>query len=266
MTAAFAFAYVAGVLAAFNPCGFAMLPGWVGYFLATGERHESDMLARLLGALWVGTVMSLGFIFMFGLVAMLAVGGSVILNRVLPLVDLALAAGLAALGAYLLTGATPPGLSLPRPTGTPRRSARGMFVYGLGYGIATLSCVMPVFLVALGVSTSGGPSARAAGFIGFSLGIMSVILLVTILASLTKGAAERLRVASRYVSVLSGALLIGAAAYIAWREIPLAAITIGLQEPPPRIVATVTATIILAGSMVGLIAAKLAGQRAATSH
>ena len=34
---ALAFPFSVGMLAAFNPCGFAMLPTYIGYFIGTGD-------------------------------------------------------------------------------------------------------------------------------------------------------------------------------------------------------------------------------------
>ena len=36
----FAFPFSVGMLAAFNPCGFAMLPTYIGYFIGTGEAEQ----------------------------------------------------------------------------------------------------------------------------------------------------------------------------------------------------------------------------------
>ena len=59
---ALAFPLSAGLVAAFNPCGFAMLPTWIGYFIGT-DSNEDTRVKALTRGLWVGTVLTLGFIY-----------------------------------------------------------------------------------------------------------------------------------------------------------------------------------------------------------
>ena len=61
----FAFPFGVGMLAAFNPCGFAMLPTWIGYFIGT-DAPEDTRVRALTRGLRVGAIMTLGFITLFG--------------------------------------------------------------------------------------------------------------------------------------------------------------------------------------------------------
>ena len=64
MTAALALAFGAGMVATVNPCGFAMLPAYLSYFM--GIQEESRGRAAILrSALVVGGVVSLGFLAVF---------------------------------------------------------------------------------------------------------------------------------------------------------------------------------------------------------
>jgi cytochrome c biogenesis protein CcdA len=156
MSAAFGFAYTAGVLAAFNPCGVAMLPAWIGYFPAAEDAtRPRDLLARILRALWVAAAITAGFVVTIAAAAAVVDAGFTALNQALPTVDLILAAGLAGIGAAILTHAQLPGLRLHHPTPTRRRTTRGMFIYGTAYGVATIPCVLPIFLVAIGTEDGG---------------------------------------------------------------------------------------------------------------
>ena len=42
-----AFAFVAGIAAAFNPCGFAMLPAYMGLYMSTGEDSDDMSFGQL---------------------------------------------------------------------------------------------------------------------------------------------------------------------------------------------------------------------------
>ena len=53
-----ALAFAAGLVATVNPCGFAMLPAYLSYFVGTGDEEESRVVA-MQRALYVGGIVSL---------------------------------------------------------------------------------------------------------------------------------------------------------------------------------------------------------------
>ena len=66
-----AFPLSAGVVAAFNPCGFAMLPAYLSYFLGVEAGEERSSATSATRGLAVGLTLSAGFVFLFGLVGLL---------------------------------------------------------------------------------------------------------------------------------------------------------------------------------------------------
>ena len=58
------FALLAGIVAAFNPCGFALLPVYLSLFLATGDGAEGR--GGVLRALGVAAAVTAGFVVVFG--------------------------------------------------------------------------------------------------------------------------------------------------------------------------------------------------------
>ena len=56
---ALAFPFSVGMLAAFNPCGFAMLPTYIGYFIGTGETEQPTRVRAITRGLWVGSMPTL---------------------------------------------------------------------------------------------------------------------------------------------------------------------------------------------------------------
>ena len=63
---ALGFAFAAGAVAAFNPCGFAMLPAYMGLYMGTNDKSEdSRRLPRQQPAALVGAVMA-GFVMLYG--------------------------------------------------------------------------------------------------------------------------------------------------------------------------------------------------------
>ena len=63
---ALAFPFSVGMLAAFNPCGFAMLPTYIGYFIGTGDTEQPTRVRAITRGLWVGSILTLGFVAVFG--------------------------------------------------------------------------------------------------------------------------------------------------------------------------------------------------------
>ena len=58
------YAFGAGMVAALNPCGFALLPAYIGLYLGTTETHSGPR--RFGRAFEVSAAMSAGFIVLFG--------------------------------------------------------------------------------------------------------------------------------------------------------------------------------------------------------
>ena len=73
MGAALALAFGAGMVATVNPCGFAMLPAYLSYFMGIQEEGRSRA-AVLRSALMVGGVVSLGFLVVFGIAGVIISG------------------------------------------------------------------------------------------------------------------------------------------------------------------------------------------------
>ena len=64
----FAFAFSAGFVALASPCGVAMLPAYIGYYIGSREEgYEQRPVAIRLGqAMLVGGTAALAFLFLFG--------------------------------------------------------------------------------------------------------------------------------------------------------------------------------------------------------
>ena len=58
--------FTLGLVTAINPCGFAMLPTWIGYFLAGNAADREDRPEQVLRGLLVSLVMASAFVLVFG--------------------------------------------------------------------------------------------------------------------------------------------------------------------------------------------------------
>jgi len=218
----FGFAFGAGAVAAVNPCGFAMLPAYLSLYLGTEEAgfEKRSALARALRALLIGSVVSLGFVLLFGLAGVVvSAGGGVILGT-MPWVGTVIGAALVLMGLLMLAGRTLyTGLfeRLAGRIGDPKEmSVQGFFLFGLAYGLASLSCTLPVFLAVMGGGLTAGSFASGAGqFASYGLGMASVLLVLTLaLAFFKAGVISRLRGVVPYVQTVSAVLLVLAGGYI----------------------------------------------------
>ncbi|MCZ3385906.1 MAG: cytochrome c biogenesis protein CcdA, partial [Actinomycetia bacterium] len=68
-------ALTAGMVAAFNPCGFALLPAYLVLFL--GDQAGARSTSSVLRALVVGVAVTAGFVAVFGLAGILIAGFAV---------------------------------------------------------------------------------------------------------------------------------------------------------------------------------------------
>lgn len=218
-----AFAFSAGVLASVNPCGFAMLPAFVGYYLGSEGGPEAGAVRRVLDGVAVGAAVTAGFAVLFGAAGLLiSTVGSALLAQ-FPVVVLAVGLVLVGLGVWLAAGRSL-GLSFGLDVRAGRRRGLAAAVwYGVAYGLASLACTLPVFLVVVGSAFSTGSVVGGlALFMAYALGMGLVVTAVAVGAALFRGAVARwLRRAIPVVQQLSGALLIAAGTFLVVREFRL---------------------------------------------
>lgn len=219
----------AGMLATINPCGFAMLPAYISYFLnldssPSGEGNASVSVARrataalVLRAIQVGASTTAGFTLLFVSVGTIITFGAVFVMSTIPWVGLVIGAALLFMGLWVITGHH---ISIPRlvaPKVEKKRSIGGFFLYGIAYGLASLACTLPIFLAIVGVVFVNGEILQGIGqFVAFSLGMGLIIIALTVSLAFFKGAmVKRLRHIIPYVERISAVLLIAAGSYLVY--------------------------------------------------
>ena len=136
-----------------------------------------------------------------------------------PYVGLLIGIGMVVLGIWIL--ATNRTLSIlgGGPVAINReRSLRNAFVFGTAYAAGSLSCTLPIFLVVVGTSLTGGELLSSFGqFLGYALGMGTIIFVVTIGAALFRRAMTRwLRLMAPYIHRLGALFLMGAGLYLVY--------------------------------------------------
>ncbi|TVR37757.1 MAG: cytochrome c biogenesis protein CcdA [Nitriliruptor sp.] len=213
----FALAFTAGLVATVNPCGFAMLPAYLSYFvgLEDGELGRGDHIAR---ALKVGAVVSAGFLTVFGLAGVLITLGVQAVIGAMPWLAMIVGVGVAALGVAMLFGFELRA-SLPKVNRSQDgRGVGGIFTFGVSYAIASLSCTLPVFLVVVaGTIPQLGFVSGVATFLVYGLGMSMLLIVVTLALAFGKQAIVGwLRRSAQHINRISGGILVLAGGYIVY--------------------------------------------------
>ncbi len=219
-----ALALLAGAVAAFNPCGFALLPAYLSLLVADGPRSESPRaggrrtLIAVRRAVRFTSGMTVGFVAVFGTFGAVIAPLALSVERYLPYLTVVIGGVLVLLGAWLLAGRalTVPGLA-GRGSG-PTRSWWSQVGYGVSFALASLSCTIGPFLAVTSTSLRGSTSLQVvASYVAYALGMGTVILVLALAAASAQATAvTRMRRANAYVGRVSGALLVFAGAYVAW--------------------------------------------------
>jgi cytochrome c-type biogenesis protein len=216
LDAPFGLALAAGMVAAVNPCGFALLPAYLSLLVAGETPGRGAALGRALVATAAMTAGFAAVFLVFGL-AVAPVAGQV--QGRLPLVTVAIGAVLVLLGVWLAAGRELPGLRLPRPGGRPvSRNPWSMVVFGSAYAIASLSCTIGPFLAIVVTSFRAGSVVSGVGlFVAYAVGMGVTVGVAALAVALAQGAViSRMRRAAPVVSRIGGVLLVLAGAYVAY--------------------------------------------------
>lgn len=235
-----AYALLLGAVAAFNPCGFALLPAYLTLIMtgSAGAVGTPDAgvpraiaLRRALGFAAAMTVGFLGVFLAFGLLfGAVSLGLQASILPVVSYVTVVLGALVAVLGVRMavhgeLSG---PGLgALTRGSHAPGRTFTSQTLYGASFALASLSCTIGLFLVVVtGALDAPGPAAALAPFVAYGLGMGASIVIVSLAGALAgTGAATALRRRTPQLMRAGGVLMVLAGLYV---------LLFGLAEVLPR--------------------------------
>lgn len=221
-------AFAAGLVATVNPCGFAMLPAYLSYFMGldatddrAGEaRDETDdgRADGIVAALRVGLVVSFGFLVVFGVTGLLINAGVRTIIEWIPYVALGVGVVMVGLGIAMLLGFELSIGFLKGGRGASSRDTGSVFAFGVSYAFASLSCTLPVFLsVVVGSIASATFLGGLATYLAYGVGMSVVLLALTLAVAVAKtGVVRRMRSILPHVQRISAVFLLVAGAYIVW--------------------------------------------------
>lgn len=219
------YAFGAGMVAAVNPCGFALLPAYLGLYLGTGDASGRPRPRQhsFVQAIWVSAMVTAGFVALFGIAGLVLSVATATVAHYVPWLGLLVGILLIGTGGRLLSGTmlmTNLGDRLADRLGptAQQRNSRGYVAYGLAYGAASLSCTLPIFLTVVGTGlTVGGFFAGMFQFVLYALGMGFVISVLTLSTAVFKSALiMEVRSLGRHVEAASAFLLLLAGTYIVY--------------------------------------------------
>jgi len=214
------FAFFSGMAAAFNPCGAAMLPAYIGFQLGTYKSGE-NLISLMIHGISFGLLSTLGFISLFSLVGVILITGGYFIGKFLPIFGLITGLSICGIGIWLVFTNT--NISIQSASKVNLGNTQGiwnMYIFGIGYGIASLSCALPLFLVAVGLIagtslSSGKIIETIIGCIIYGLG-MGVVLILTSIGTIffKQAISATINKLMKYIEIIGKLGMIVAGSYL----------------------------------------------------
>lgn len=212
-------AFAAGLVATLNPCGFAMLPAYLSYFMGLDGAEQDEQAGNGVGqALKVGAIVSSGFLVVFGTTGLLINAGVRSIIDWIPYVALGIGVLMTVLGIAMFRGYQLSIGFLKVEGGGGSRDNKSVFTFGVSYALASLSCTLPVFLsVVVGSIATTSFVSGFFTYIAYGLGMSALLMALTLAVAFAKqGVVRRMRSMLQYVQRVSAGFLIIAGIYITW--------------------------------------------------
>lgn len=211
VTGLYLLALLAGVMSFFAPCAFPLMPGYISYYLG---RYEGGPTLR--GSVKAGIASATGINGIFALIgAAVAVGGAAVKSYLMYLAP-GVGVAIILLGLAMVFGKTEIfdrfGGILSSYSSKLGGGARysGLFLYGVGYGLASMGCQAPVFIALIFAGlASGGALEALLIFLSFSVGMGTTMLTLSVIVGTAKMTIlERVRKMVPYINRACGVILI----------------------------------------------------------
>jgi cytochrome c biogenesis protein CcdA len=217
------YAFAIGMASAVNPCGFALLPTYLGLYLGSTALEGRTLAAQLTRAVLVSAAMTGSFVALFGAVGIVLGLAGAVVGPLVPWLSVAIGVLLVLAGGRLLAGgslvAAPAERLADALGGTAGRAGLlGYAAYGLAFALSSLGCTLPLFLAVVGTGFSrGGATAGLEELLLYALGMGVVVSVLTVLVALVGGGVlRRVRRVGQYLEPFSAVLLLATGGYIVY--------------------------------------------------
>lgn len=203
-------AITAGFLATLAPCAVPLLPSYMAYYLNFSEKRS------LSKTICFALITVSGFLLVYLILGVLP---SFLVNQIISKIDLVtpvIGAILVFMG--IITGFSDvlgnlPGVQIKAPE---KIGLSSFFLYGVGYGVTSMSCSFPIFvLLVLQSASAGGPLDVLIMFLAYGLGAATLIVPFTVALSYGKEVIfNRFITAIPFVKKINAFILILAGIYM----------------------------------------------------
>ena len=219
-------AFATGLVAAFNPCGFAMLPAYLSYFVSLESNEEAHLSRNIFRGLVVGLTLTVGFVLFFGVIGILAstiISQGAIQSR-LSWATFIIGILMVPLGIAMLVGYEPK-LLIPRLNkGGTSRQLPSVFLFGVSFAVVSLGCTAPLFFATVvGSFESRNVWEGTLVFLTYGGGMSLIVMILTLATAMARNeVATSMRRVLPYVSKISGGFLVLAGGFLilyGWWEI-----------------------------------------------
>ena len=173
-----AFAFYRGIIATINPCGFAMFACVFVLFPRYQSQRWNGPNTSVSRALWTGSAVSGGFLIVFGATGLLVSAGLTVIREIVPWIAICIGTLLIVFGSAVTAGKR---LDFAFPKferGTGGKDLRNLFLFGVSYAVASISCALPTFIVVVSTSVTGF-TAGIIAFLFYAAGMTITLLALT---------------------------------------------------------------------------------------
>lgn len=213
----FAYSFLLGMLAAVNPCGFVLLPAYLLYFLGIDSANQGVLRAPLQRALRVSAAVSSGFLAVFLIVGSISRLFTQWIELNAKYAGFVIGIALIGLGIAMLFG-WKPSFATSLPNTKKDHSTRAMFVFGVGYAIASIGCTIGLLTTAiLGSISTNGFASGVISMVMYGLGMSLLVTALTVtLAAAKTGVSRVLKRSLRYVDKVAAGFIAITGVYLTW--------------------------------------------------
>jgi cytochrome c biogenesis protein CcdA len=213
----FAYSFMLGMLAAVNPCGFVLLPAYLLYFLGIDGANQGVTRAPMQRALRVSAAVSSGFLVVFLIVGSISRLFTQWIELNAKYAGFVIGIALIGLGIAMLFG-WKPSFATSLPNAKKDHSTRAMFIFGVGYAVASIGCTIGLLTtVILGSIGTNGFVSGVVSIAMYGLGMSLLVTALTVALAAAKTSVSRvLKSGLRYVDKIAAAFITLTGAYLTW--------------------------------------------------
>ena len=212
--------FIRGMVAAVNPCGFILLPTYLMYFLGLQGNMPGSQRASLRRALLVSAALSAGFISVFMVAGVISYNFTNWINENAKYATGAIGIGLLVLGVAMLFGYKLPFMTPTIDTGegSPEKTIRAMFVFGIAYAVASIGCTIGLFIATVfSTTTREGVVAGVGNVVAYGAGMALLVSALTVaLAFANTSLLKFLRGGLKYVDRIAAGFVVLSGMYLIW--------------------------------------------------